>query len=172
MGSTPSIGTIYRGQKHFFFSPRGRHLSALYVQLTLGSAKADRDGVGVLRLREFGQPKEGLFEIGEGAHRPTLQSAEEGEFAHAAVRVLAVKDGQALIASKAGIVKASDKGSEFLAAKERFFRDRETAEIKQGAVDAPFAAGEGDGVKGLTACVEVKMGAGIEADEVGSVNDL
>ncbi len=149
-----------------------QELLALYIQPTLGTAKVDRDGIGVLRLVEFGQPKEGLLEIGEGADRPTLQSAEEGEFAHAPVRVLAVKNGQALIASKAGIVEASDKGREFLAGKERFFRDREIAEIKEGAVDAPFAAGQGDGVKGFTACVEVKMGAGVEADKIGGMNDL
>jgi len=121
---------------------------------------------------EFGKPDESFFEIGEGAHGPSLESADEGEFADAAMRVLPVKDGQALVATETGLVEAFDESGEFIAGEERFVRDRQATEVEDGSVDAAFAAGAGDRMEGFAAGVEVKVGMRVEADEVRSADDL
>jgi hypothetical protein len=144
------------------------------MHLALGRADSDWNGI---RRRQgggvgFGEPGEGFFEVGEGADVPSLKGADEGEFADTLVWVVTVEDGEALMAGEAGVVEGFDKGGEFVAREERLMRDRKGAEVQDGAVDTPFAAGAGYGVEDFAAGVKVKVRVGIETDEVVDVDDL
>jgi hypothetical protein len=69
-------------------------------------------------------------------------------------------------------VKAFDKGRKFVAAEDRFGRDREGSEVQDGMVNAAFAAGMGNDVEGLSAGLKIKEFVRIEADEFAGADDL
>lgn len=126
----------------------------LFLGFAFGNRYRDAGWEFILLFRK---PKHRALEFMERLDLHPTHPTEKRKVADAAVDVLLVQNGQAVLPGETGITECADKFSQLRSGEMRFGQDGQAAQIQHGTLDAALAAGMRQILKRFLARGQVQM---------------